>query len=961
MRITFVQPALLLLLLVLLPMWALTLATRASLGRRVARWRMWTALVLRTLALSALVLALAGMQLVRNASDLTTVFILDSSDSISPAARARGEAYIQTAVQHMPVGDKAAVVVFGADAAVERPPSDQKQLDRLRLVPSGTATDIGGALRLGLATLPAGSMRRIVLLSDGSENSFRAGVTAIDVAAEARAAGVPIETVSLAGEHSNDDVAIEGVEAPATAREGQMVRLTVQARSQLTSRTTARLTLLRNRQLILDTAVDLNPGINRIPVTAEAPRGFHIWEVRIAAPNDAVAANNVGFAFTDVHGPPHILLLEGTPGVASNLQAALASAGIEAEVQRPEAMPQTLIGLDPYDAVALVDVPFRALPASAAKLLPMYVRELGRGLLMVGGPDSYAAGGYLDTPIEDVLPVTVRTRGADIRPDLALVLVIDRSGSMSGQKLELAKEGVAQAYAALEKDDQVGLIAFDTSADWILPLQKKPPVDNFLNGISQVSEGGGTDLRPGLEQAANALEGADAKIKHVVLLTDGQADHNYDDIVARMKADQITLSTVGVGDGYDPHLKDIAPEAGGRFYGVENFSDIPRLFFDETLRVARRGIVEEDFTPRLSDPFGPLAGVVRGLGGVAPLHGYNAVTARQTAQVPLVAPNGDPILAEWQYGLGRSVAWTSDMRGQWGRDWVTASNFGSFAAGLVSSMINHSLGEGYEARASISGAALAVEMRVDSPASPGNDRLRASGKLVAADGSTIDVPLTEREAGLYRGTVALPDAGVYRVQIVTTAPDGTTKLVAATGAVVPASAEYLHPEGNPGLLKAIADTTGGHVELPPTSAFVPTARPAFRAAPMTWPLLWLTILLWPLDIAVRRLLLPWDRMSSLLRLPARALGSRPSAQPMTPSLRHAEVRQRVRQRERTASDMPAEATATTVEPVSHNQGTTTAVSTSLEQAETNIPAAPVRPNWRTARRTLPERPGKDKR
>lgn len=955
--LSFVEPRFLLLLMLLIPFWVLGLMAWRLPGRRRAPWRTAIGLLLRTLMLLVLVLALSGVQVVRGADKTATAFVLDSSDSVSPAARARGEEYIRRALQAMPEGDQAAVVVFGADGLVERPPSGDKELLRLRLTPDATATDIAGALRLALATLPAGLNRRIVLLSDGAETILTNG-SALSVAAEARSSGIPISVVSLAGAPEADDLVVEALQAPATARDGQQVRLMVQARSSAPGPVQARLRLLRDRQQVLDTTVELQPGVNRIPITAEAPRGFRTWEARIETTGDSRGANNVVFGFTEVRGPPRVLLVEGAPGRATNLQAALASARIETETIVPAALPASLAVLDTYETIVLVDVPYRALPQAAIKALPTYVRELGHGLLMVGGEDSYTAGGYRDTPIEQILPVTMQTRDTDVRPDVALVLVIDRSGSMDGQKLELAKEGVAQAYLALDEKDQVGLVAFDSEATWVLPLQPKPPSDAALQAIGGVATGGGTDLRPGLEQATEALEGSDAKIKHVLLLTDGQADHNYDDVLQRMKDAKITLSTVGVGADYDPQLRSIAPETGGRFYEALNFGDIPAIFFDETIRIARRGIVERDFTPMLGSPLGGTSAAVRGLSEAPPLHGYNAVTERDTAQVALVAPGGDPILAQWQYGLGRAAAWTSDLKGQWARDWVTWDGFGRFAAGLIEGLITAPLAEGFEVSATTMGSALSLDLRTDPTLSgaglSGDAPLRPQGRLLAGDGSVLDVPLVEREPGRFRGTLPLPAAGVYRVQVT----DADNHLLATSGAIVPPSAEYLQPEGNPGLLAALATESGGQSEPGVEALWQPPVIPARRSSPLTWPLLWLAALLWPLDIAVRRLMLPRTMLPALVTsYGGRLLRSipRPGAT-ISPARRRAEVLSRSRR--------PVAPTNTTTTPAA-TSGTFESTSTSTAQGQTiaapdmaRSPAAEerVQPDWRRVRRSIPERP-----
>ncbi|HEX6290625.1 MAG TPA: VWA domain-containing protein [Herpetosiphonaceae bacterium] len=845
MPVSFVQPVYLWLLLLLVPLWLLALVSPL----RVTPWRRRTSLGLRTVILSTLVLALAGAQFVQPASHTATVFVVDNSDSVAPATRARADQYIQSALSRMPRGDRGGIVVFGGDAVVERAPSENRQFVRTTVVPPSDQTDIGRALRLALAILPSESRKRIVLLSDGAETRGQA----LEAATLARTAGVPIETVSLIGPPVAEDVALEALEAPATAREGQQVRLTLQARSGRP--TSAELQVLLDRQPVLQTTVQLNAGLNQIPVTVPAPGpGFHAWEARLLAPDDTIGANNVQFGFSEVRGAARVLLVEGAPGRGANLSAALQAALLNPTTVAPKDLPSSLIGMDAYDVIVLVDVPFRALPRRAASLLPAYVRELGRGLLMIGGEDSYAAGGYLDTPVETALPVTMRTRGVKVQPDVALVLVIDRSGSMDGEKLKLAKEGAAQSFAALDDQDQIGVIAFDESAMWAVDLQKKPPSPEFLSSIGNIGVGGGTDLRPGLEQATSALERAEAKIKHVVLLTDGQAPYNYDEVIQRMKQAGITLSTVGIED-YDPNLKRIAPETGGRFYEVDDRNDVPRLFFDESLRITRRGIVEKEFTPVITFP----APAVRDLRSAPPLYGYNAVTPKDTAQVILESDDGDPVLAQWQYGLGRAAAWTPDMKGQWARDWVRWDQFGRFAAQLVGALLPTPSLEGFEAGTSIEGTALALDLRADALDGRARTGLGAIGRIVGADGSVQELPLIEVEPGRYRGTVALPEAGVYRAQVLVRGGDGQALGVVATGAVVPPSAEYLQREGNASLLQALAQRTGGRADLPAERVWETPTATTRQSQSIIWPLLWLAILLWPLDIAVRRLVLPRPR------------------------------------------------------------------------------------------------------
>ncbi len=589
--------------------------------------------------------------------------------------------------------------------------------------------------------------------------------------------------------------------------------------------------------------------------------------------------------------------------------------------------------MDAYDVIVLVDVAHRALPRRAADLLPAYVRELGRGLVMVGGEDSYAAGGYLDTPIESALPVEMRTRGVKVTPDIAIVLVIDRSGSMSGEKLDLAKEGAAQAFATLTERDQIGVVAFDSAAEWAVDLQAKPSSEEFLQQLGSISVGGGTDLKPGLELATDALETAEAKIKHVVLLTDGQAEYNYDGVIERMKGAGITLTSVGIGD-FDPNLEKVAPETGGVFYPVDDVNDVPRLFFDESLRVARRGIVEREFTPLVAFP----APEVRDLRAAPPLFGYNAVTPKDSAQVVLQTDDGDPILAQWQYGLGRAAAWTSDFKGQWAKNWVTWDGFGRFAGQLVAGVLPAPSPEGFEASAGVDGTALALELRADAEDGGGRSGLTPVGRIVAGDGTVTELPLLEIAPGRYRGTTGLPDPGVYRAQVLVRGERGEELGVVSSGAVVPPSAEYLQRDGNLALLNQLSQLTGGRAGVAANQVWDTPAATPLRSQPIAWVLLWLAVLLWPLDIAVRRLLLPRPRaVEAWLRERAARRPARPEAE-----------LDRRRARVRAAGPTPPAPKAPSPAPQA------------AQPPPSPQPAAPSANDWRRTRRGVVERPDQKK-
>jgi uncharacterized membrane protein len=819
-------------------------------------WRFWLGLALRSVMLAALALGLAGAQLVQPVSTLTTVFLIDASDSVAPAQRERAIAYVDQALRSMPTADKAAVVVFGANPLVERAPGSLAALATISSVPVTTRTNIQDALQLGLALLPAESQKRIVLLSDGGENSGRAA----DAARLAAVRGVPLDVVTLPSEHGAD-VLVSSVDAPSLAREGQEIALSTAIRSSFA--TSGKIQVFVDGQLAAEQNVSLAPGLNNLPVRVPAGvAGFRRLEVRLDAQGDTEPQNNRAATFTEVQGPPRMLLVAGNADRTANLQSALESAGVRVDVRTPNQAPASLEQLSAYAAVVLVDTPARDVPRALLEALPAYVRELGRGLAMIGGSDSFGAGGYrravedqTGASIEDVLPVNLDPLDTSQTPDLALAMVIDRSGSMaeaSGNgrtKLDLAKEAVYQASLGLTPRDQLSLIAFDDTADAVLPLQKLPPAVEIEQALSTFNAGSGTNIRPGIALAADALATASAKIKHVILMTDGIAPSNYDDLIDQLREAGVTISTVAIGEDSDSSLADIATRGSGRYYQVKRLEDVPRIFLQETVIVAGRDIIEGKFAPSIALQ----APVVRGLDGLPPLYGYNSTEIKAAARAILVTPNGKPVLAQWQYGLGRAVAWTSDFKGQWGREWVGWGEFPRFAGGFADMLLPPRAAGTLTLQTSTVGAQSSLELTAQDDQGRLLNQLAVKGNLINPDNQARPLSFAQIGAGRYRANVSTEAPGVYLAQVAALGADGELIGSTTTGLVVSYSPEYGETRDNPQLLRELASISGGRVDPAATTIFDAPAQAVGSVREIGLPLLWLALLVWPLDIALRRL------------------------------------------------------------------------------------------------------------
>jgi uncharacterized membrane protein len=851
MAISFINPAFLWLLLLLPLLWLFAWLTRAPNLARLGRWRYLALIALRTAILAALALAVAGAQLVRAVSDTAVIFLIDGSDSVAPAQRERALAYVNEALAAGAPTDQAAVIVFGAEAAVERAPAPPAPLRSLTSAVVGSGTSLADAIQLGLALLPAEAQKRLVLLSDGAENRGRAA----EAARLAALRGVPIEVVPLAAERG-PDVLVAALDVPRAAREGQTVPVRVTLESGVAG--PARVEVFADGNLVAASDTTLTVGRNTLQVEVPAGEaGFRRFEARVTAAADAQPLNNRAAAFTQVEGPPRVLLVASAADRAAPLRAALEAAGVRVELRAPAQAPANPADLRQFAAVFLVDVPASQLGAAVQRGLVSYVRDQGGGLAMIGGTESFGAGGYRRTPLAEALPVELDPRTREERPDLALALVIDRSGSMgeaAGQgrsKLDLAKDAVFLATQGLASSDQVGVFVFDDVAAEVLPLQPLPDLLAVQDALGQVSVGGGTNIRAGVELAAPALAAVDARVRHMILLTDGLDNSNYNDLIDRMREQQTTVTIVSIGGDANPALEAVAQRGGGAFYRVTSVNEVPEIFLRETVRVAGRDIVEGAVTPRVALAAPP----VRGLGGLPPLYGYNATEAREAARTILVAPDGAPLLAVWQVGLGRALAWTSDLKGQWARDWVSWPAFPRFAAGLVDALLPPVTGDALTLEARAEGDRAVLDLFVAGEDGRPVQAASVQGRLLGPAGEAETLTFVEVGLGRYRAVAPAGTPGAYLAQAVALDAAGQPLGAASGGLVVSYSPEYGPTAAGGPLLADVAGLTGGRVSPDPRALFEPAGQRVGRVSEVSLPLLWLALALLPLDIALRRLFL----------------------------------------------------------------------------------------------------------
>lgn len=890
------------------PLWLLVLVLAAPTVWAGLRWlqamsrlRAWSAISARALLLALIALMLAGAASVRRTDRLGVVIVVDASESVRrfamvpdgrggsrPALEVVSEWIARAAAARGP-DDLLGVVSFDGRSIALAAPAARTPGEVGFDVSLSEGTDLEGALRFARALIPPGASGRIVLVSDGVETTGDAVRAAEELAGGV--APTPVDVVPLAYSVQREAM-VESVDAPPSAPEGATVTVRVTLRAESATRGTLRL-LREGRELDVNGAeegsgrrIEFGPGrrVELFQVRLDDGR-VHRFEAvfepdadaRGELAGDTLLANNRAEAFTVTPGKGAALVIDGVSdgdpsGAGSILAGTLRRAGIDVDVVAPGLAPGDLLALQAYDLVMLQNVAAEDLTPAAHALLADYVEELGGGLVMIGGPDSFGAGGWKGSALEPILPVNLDLPEQLITPSAAIVIVLDSSGSMGQRVLggtrtqqQIANEGAALALRSLDQQDLVGVIAFANSWKDVVPLGKNDDVEGATRRVLAIAPSGGTNLYPALAEAGRRLLEVDAQVKHVIVLSDGVAQGDPASgpaIALRMRESGITVSTIAVGDGADTAtLADIAYEGGGEFYRVVDPNVLPRIFLKET-RVVRRPLIRESpFTPINLGSGSPL---VLGLPSEMPALGGLVLTQRREdpgVVNALGAPGGEPLLAHWNVGLGQVGAFTSDAH-RWASAWIDWPGYVQMWTAIARSLSRPSGGQGYDFNAEIDGDELRV--RLDATDRDGRplDLLRVPGTVFGPDGSRRAVQLSQVGPGEYEARVSAPGTGNYVVAL--TPRLGDQALSPVVGGVSRATGPELRRlRSDIGALQRIADVTGGRaLDLADPENAGLFDREGVRPSEASSPL-WRLLLVWAivvtlLDVGTRRV--AWDRL-----------------------------------------------------------------------------------------------------
>jgi len=807
-------------LLALVPiLWWFSYGSLAGLGRV----RRLLALGLRTLVLVLFVLAAAEIQLVRTSERLTVIYLLDQSWSIPEAHRqAMIDDVNEAILEHREREDRVGVIVFAREASIEIPPfDDDVQVPRkIESLLDPEYTNLAGAIKLAQASFPEDAAKRVVVVSDGNQNLENA----LEQARGAVDSGIGIDVVPVVY-RAPADVAVERVVMPADVRRGQPFDLRVvlnnvtETNRAVPGELTVSVRTDDQPLVISQQNVVLPPGktVYTIRQEIDAPR-FYDYEARFRPDNpqdDVVLQNNRATAFTHVRGQGRVLLAEGVEngGEHAALAERLGKENIEVTVRPANQAFSTLADLQQYDGVILANVPREDLTSEQVASLIRNTHDMGAGLIMTGGPNSFGAGGWTNTELEAAMPLDFQIKSAKVVPKGALALLMHASEMAEGNHWQkvIAKEAVS----ALGSEDYCGLLHYGAGGDswlWGGMIKVGTRRDQMLARIDRMTPGDMPQFTPAMDLARKSFEQLQgvAGAKHMIIISDGDPSPPSAAVVNALVRLKVTVSTVAVGT-HGPAgsavMKKLSADTGGKYWEVRNPRALPKIFQREARRVARPLVHENDngfgVGVRYRNEF--LAGVGDDL---PPLTGYVMTTVKQNPLVEVALVAAEPadesnstVLASWTYGLGRSVCWTTDVGARWAKQWPGWEDYDKLFSQMVRWSMRPSDDDGkFSVATDVEDGRVKVVVTALDKDDEFINLLNFRGAVVDPGLGSRELKLQQTAPGRYVGSFEYADAGSYFIVL----DPGRGRAPIRSGVNVPYSAEFRDRAANAELLYTLA-------------------------------------------------------------------------------------------------------------------------------------------------------------
>jgi uncharacterized membrane protein len=919
--------ALLLFLVLGAPIVLLGVRSLAGLGKTRQR----VAIVIRLLVILLIVLLLGGIRYQRTSKDLEIMVLRDISTSTSmvtefPAKNLKDsiDEYLKAAssVKDKPPDDRIGEISFQQDALIDALPNTHLVLTGSKAIRAMcTGTDPSAAIQLGLATMQKDAMHRLLLIWDGNPT-----LGDLDAAKNAAiAAHVPIDVMPLHYDVQHE-VMMDKIVAPTWKRKNEPFTIDIILKSTNDFPVTGKLTVTdqgvpmnldltqpgmhTSRMVTLPAGSSDHPAeiLEQVKVPAQESAGVHQFHAAFDTDQpgaqvgvngqsataggqqvDTLSSNNAGDAFTYVQGKGRILYVDNVPdGRGNALMDALNEEGVEITPQdhiTPEQFPGTAIKLQDFDAVILANVPYGpgGLTDDDQRNLASYVHDSGGGLVMIGGPDTFGAGGWEGKKLEEVLPVDMDIPATRQIPKGALVMVMHSCEFPDGNYF--GEQCAIKAIETLSSQDEIGIVSYSWSggaSQWDFPLGPKGDGSKPIAAAKQMQVGDMMSFEDSMYVALHGsgvnkgLIDSDAKQKHVIIISDGDPAGPSPALIAEYKAAQVTVSTVNVYPhdltGISPTLIDIARQLKGKSYGPisKDFAQLPQIFVKEAT-VVRRSLISENANGIALNRRPSSSDMVKGIGNPLPMIKGLVLTSRKNnpqIQLPIVAGvNSDPLLASWQTGLGRAAVYTSDANNQWGAAWMASPDYNKLWAQVVRGVARPPASNQFDVNITQDGNRGHIVVDSRDKDTGFMNFLNVAGSVLVPDNSkpAISEHLVQTGPGRYEGDFDMNDAGTYVARLQYRDQNGNEGFLPVSGLSMNSSPELRDLKSNDELLKDVAESTGGRM-LPAFDAehanlFDRDKLPEAVSSLPIWdriiPVLLALILI---DVAARRIAWDWVAM-----------------------------------------------------------------------------------------------------
>lgn len=859
-KFDFGQPVWLLALLLLIPM--VYVAFRSL--NTLSALRRWSVILMRCVLVTILVFLLARLTRLEENKITTVIAVVDRSRSIPEALLEDRLNYLEESLKYKPDQEQFALVDVAETAIISKLPSTVGLVQHRSTSIRGDQSRLAQGIQMALAIAPADTASRILLISDGNQTEGDLKEAA-EIAAMNR---IPVDVLPIQYRYSNE-VIFERLNVPVQARSNQTISLRFVLNSNADS--SGRIYLYLN-----DRPVDLQPdsadvampiflkgGTNvntlLLPVGSQGIHEFKAVYIPDDPQEDQIEANNQVSAITYVAGPGRIMVVDADGQSANGIVDLLNGCELEIERISPADLGDEITPLIDKDAIVLVNTGCENFTYDQQEMLSRYVTELGGGLIMTGGPESFGAGGWIGSPIQAVLPVDLDPPQKKQLPKGALVLVIDSSGSMTGEKVEMCKVAAMASVRLLSRLDLVGVVVFDAESKWLVPLQAAEDKDAINDKIRMIGAGGGTIMGPAMEDAYEALVPAEAALKHMILLTDGMtSDRDFCvQMGQKLAGTDISVSTVAVGPEADGQLLfDISKGTEGRFYRVMKLTEIPKIFVKEAQIVRRTLIMEQPFVPQISYSVDE---ILKGLSNpLPPLDGFVLTGPRGGLSRTIVSTaQGDPVVASCQAGLGRSAVFTSSLDSRWGSAWLGWNNGRRFAEQLVRWTAKPEQGRDCEITIDVQSRNADIYIEAVDQEGQYIPLSDLKARVILPNIESTELSLAQTGPGQFKGRFKADAAGSHLLSLrYKKGTQGQKEYMMQTPFMIPYAPEFNDLTDNIGLLQQVSRISGGRVieSAPDQANLFDTSNVVFprRQIPLTKPLMLLWLCIFLLDVAIRR-------------------------------------------------------------------------------------------------------------